>query len=166
MENSSRRDVLRLLGSAALPVGKLCAAPAPSAPTAPVALTRCRDYEADLLPSLSRIFDQIGGLGRLVKGKTVGIKLNLNAGPSSRLGHLPLGDSHWPHPRLIAATLHLMNRAGARRIVLMESEWLARPDPLEESMLQADWDSRPAGGAHARPRCRRTPARRSCGDCW
>jgi uncharacterized protein (DUF362 family) len=140
MQNSSRRDVLRLMGSAALAAGKLRPASVTGAPTAPVALTRCRDYESDLEPSLSRIFDQIGGLGRLVKGKTVGIKLNLNAGPSSRLGHLPLGDSHWPHPRLIAATLHLMNKAGARRVVLFESEWLARPDPLEESMLQADWD--------------------------
>jgi hypothetical protein len=68
------------------------------------------------------------------------MKLNLNAGPSSRLGHLPLGDSHWPHPRLIGAVMHLMTRAGASRIRLLECEWEARPDPLEESLLEANWD--------------------------
>ena len=42
------------------------------------------------------MFDKLGGLGRLVKGKTVAIKLNFNGGATVRLGHYPLGDTHWP----------------------------------------------------------------------
>src|SRR5262245_7225146 len=47
-----------------------------SAPSATVSIARCGSYGADLLPALDRTFDQLGGLERLVKGRTVGIKLN------------------------------------------------------------------------------------------
>ena len=43
---------------------------AASAPTAPVAFAKCKSYGAELLPTLEKMFDQLGGLGRLVKGKT------------------------------------------------------------------------------------------------
>jgi hypothetical protein len=33
-----------------------------------VALARCQSYDVELLPTLSKMFDQIGGLGRLVQG--------------------------------------------------------------------------------------------------
>src|SRR5512137_2148977 len=80
-----------------------------SAPVAPVAVGRCKTYEpAELVAALGSMFDKLGGLGRLVKGKTVAIKLNFNGGATVRLGHLPLGDSHWPHPNLICAAIHLM----------------------------------------------------------
>jgi len=110
------------------------------APSAPVAITRCRNYEAELAPALRTVFDRIGGLGRIVKGKTVAIKLNLNGGPTSRLGYLPLGDSHWPHPNLIAATIRLMDDAGAHRIRLLESAWSPESVPLGEHFLEANWD--------------------------
>jgi hypothetical protein len=48
------------------------------------------------------------------------IKLNFNGGPTVRLGHLPLGDTNWPHPNLLAATMHLMARAGVYRVRLVE----------------------------------------------
>ena len=86
------------------------------------------------------MFDKLGGLGRLVKGKTVAIKLNFNGGPTVRLGHLPLGDTHWPHPNLLAATMQLMARAGAFRIRLVEGAAAPRTDPFEEHMLDANWD--------------------------
>ena len=60
---------------------------AAAAPTAPVALARCRSYSpAELLPTMRGMFDQLGGLGRLVKGKTVAIKFNLTGAPTYRLG--------------------------------------------------------------------------------
>ena len=68
-----------------------CRAPAArlEAPAAPVALARCRPYGAELLPTLTKMFDQIGGLGRLVKGKTVAIKSTSPATPIARLGFSP-----------------------------------------------------------------------------
>jgi uncharacterized protein (DUF362 family) len=111
------------------------------APTARVAVARCGSYEAELLPALSRIFDQLGGLGRIVKGKTVAIKINLTGMPSYRVGYQPLGDTHYTSPQVIAATAHLMGKAGARRIRLLESPW-STADPVEEYLLQADWEPR------------------------
>jgi uncharacterized protein (DUF362 family) len=111
-----------------------------SAPAMPVAISRCRTYGSELLPTLEKLFDQIGGLGRLVKGKTIGVKLNLNLGPTNRQGHYPLGESHWPHPMLIAGMMHCMAKAGANRIRLLESAWAPRADPLEETLIEANWD--------------------------
>ncbi len=106
-----------------------------------VAVARCGAYDAALLPALERMFDQLGGLGRLVKGKTVAIKINLTGSPTYRLQHFPLGDTHYTHPKVIAATVHLIGRAGAKRIRLLESPW-SSADPMEEYMLQADWEPR------------------------
>jgi len=87
------------------------------------------------------MFDQLGGLGRIVKGKTVAIKINLTGMPSYRVGYLPLGDTHYTSPQVIAATVHLIGQAGARRIRLLESPW-STADPVEEYLLQADWEPR------------------------
>ena len=112
------------------------------APTAPVAVSRCKTYSpAELLPTMQKMFDQLGGLGRLVKGKTVAIKINLTGAPTYRLGHLPLEDTHYTHPSVIAAAVHLMGNAGARRIRLLESPW-STADPVEEYILQANWEPR------------------------
>jgi uncharacterized protein (DUF362 family) len=112
---------------------------ATEAPAAPVALAGCASYGAELLPTLTRMFDQIGGLGRIVKGKTVAVKVNLTGGPESRMGYLPIGLTTWTHPGVIAATIHLMGRAGARRIRLLESPWKSA-EPLQEHMIGAGWD--------------------------
>ena len=140
----SRRTVISGLGSAA--VLSLAAPPAVSAkvaPSAPVAVGRCSAYRnEELLPALEKIFDQIGGLGRLVKGKTVAIKLNLNGGPNRRLGWLPLEDTHWPHPRLLGVAMQLMTNAGAVRIRLLESADAPSTAPLEDNFMEGGWDWR------------------------
>jgi uncharacterized protein (DUF362 family) len=94
------------------------------------------------------MFDQLGGLGRLVNGKTVAIKINMTGDTNFRLGHLPAEDTHYTHPRVIAAAVHLMGRAGARRVRLLESCW-SSSEPLEEFMLQANWEPRDLAGAAA-----------------
>jgi len=109
------------------------------APAAPVAVARCAGYGAELVAALERMFDQLGGLTRLVKGKTVAIKLNLTGSPSYRMAHRPLGSAQWVHPHVIGATVHLLGKAGARRIRLLESPW-STAEPLEQYMLQANWD--------------------------
>jgi uncharacterized protein (DUF362 family) len=117
------------------------------APTSPVAVARCRTYNpSELVPTMNRMFDQLGGLGRLVTGKTVAIKINLTGAPTYRVGHLPLEDTHYTHPNVIAATAQLLAKAGARRIRILESPW-STADPIEEYILQANWEPRDILGA-------------------
>jgi len=89
-----------------------------AAPAATVSVAKCDAYGAELVATLDRMFDQLGGLGRLVKGRTVAIKLNLTGVPTVRLGSRPAGLAHWVHPRVIGAVVHLVDRAGARRASL------------------------------------------------
>jgi len=110
-------------------------------PTSRVAVAKCRDYGPSLTPTLDRMFDQLGGLEGLVKNKTVAIKINLTGSPTYRLGYAPLEVTHYTHPAVIGATVHLLGRAGARRIRILESPW-STADPLEEVMLQANWEPR------------------------
>lgn len=119
-------------------------------PTAPVAVARCADYEPKrLVETLGRMFDQIGGLERLVAGKTVAVKVNLTGGAHQRLGHTPAELAHWTHPNVIGAVVYWLGRAGARRIRILESIAYS-PEPLEEFMIAAGWEPRDI--ANAAPR--------------
>jgi uncharacterized protein (DUF362 family) len=109
-----------------------------TAPTSPVAVAPCKTYGSELLPTLTRMMDQLGGLGKLVAGKTVTVKINLTGAPTYRLGYDPAELAHWTHPAVIGSMIHLMDKAGARRIRLVESPW-NNADPLEEYMLEAGW---------------------------
>jgi len=136
----TRREWLRsasALGGACLVGTPLLRAVTASAPTAPVSVARCLTYEPrELLPVMARMFDQIGGLGRLFKGKTVAIKFNLTGMADFRLGHLPLAETHFTHPAVVGAAVHLIAKAGAARIRVIESVW-ATTAPVEEFLLQA-----------------------------
>lgn len=114
---------------------------AANAPASRVAVASCKTYGPELGPTMQKMFDQLGGLGKLVAGKTVAIKVNLTGSPDYRLGYLPAESAHWTHPRVIGTAIHLMGRAGARRIRILESPW-STADPLEEYMLQANWEPR------------------------
>jgi len=110
------------------------------APAAPVAVGRSKTYDpTEVLPALGKMFDQLGGLGKLVKGKTVAIKINMTGQPGYRLGHLPPGETHYTHPHVIASAVHLIGKAGASRIRILESPWNTA-DPLEECLAQANWE--------------------------
>jgi uncharacterized protein (DUF362 family) len=120
---------------------------AAEAPTAPVAVARCKTYQpGELMPAMQKMFDQLGGLGRLVKGKTVAMKINLTGSPTYRLGHLPLEDTHYTHPWVVATVAQLMAKAGARRVRVLESPW-STADPMEEYLLQANIEPRDILGA-------------------
>jgi uncharacterized protein (DUF362 family) len=115
---------------------------AAQAPAAPVALARCKTYDsAELLPAMARLFDQLGGLGRLVSGKTVAVKINLTGAPTYRLGRAPLEETHYTHPAVVAAAARLMAQAGARRIRILESPW-STAEKVEEYLLEANCDPR------------------------
>ncbi len=110
-----------------------------AAPTAPVAIAKCKSYGPEFLSATEKMFDQLGGMGRLVKGKTVTIKINLTGGETTRLEYLPAGRTIWSHPRTVGAVIHLLDKAGARRIRVVEGAWIW-PASLEEFMLKAGWD--------------------------
>jgi uncharacterized protein (DUF362 family) len=132
-----------LLAGAGAGVGALLARPAWSraaaAPAGKVTVGRCKTYDpAELVPALEKMFDELGGLGRLVKGKTVAMKVNFIGVRSQRLGTAKMEDTFWSHPHMIAATVHLLGKAGARRIRVVEGPW-STSETLEEVMLSQNW---------------------------
>jgi len=137
----TRRELLAVLSAA--PVALKAA---PDAPTAPVSIAKCASYNGDVTATLGTMFDQLGGLDRIVKGKTVTIKLNLTGSPGLRLQGRPLGVTHYIHPKLVGATAYLMGRGGAKRIRFVESGW-ALSGPLEEYMLDSGWNVRTIASA-------------------
>ncbi len=132
----------QLLAGASAGVGALLARPAWSraatAPAAKVAVARCKTYGPDLAPTLDKMFDQLGGLGGLVKGKTVAVKVNFIGVRWSRLGNALMEDTYWTHPRIIGATVSLLGKAGARRIRVVEGPW-STSETLPEVMLSMNW---------------------------
>ncbi|MGH9632451.1 MAG: DUF362 domain-containing protein [Bryobacteraceae bacterium] len=130
----TRRELLAMAGSAALLRGN-------TAPAPPVSIAKCASYKEDITAILSTMFDQLGGAGGIVRNKTVTIKLNLTGSPALRFQGRPLGVTHYTHPKTVAAMLHVLDRAGARRIRLVESCW-GTAGPLEEYMLDSGWNVR------------------------
>ncbi len=140
----TRRDMLAASGLAAsgLASGSAAAAPARSAPTAPVSVAKVASYDVDLVAQFERMFDQLGGLGKQVRGKTVAMKLNLAgaAGRGRRTG-LSAGQTVWVHPNVVAALTAVFGKLGARRIRLLESTFRRNYGaPLEDTMLNDGWD--------------------------
>jgi uncharacterized protein (DUF362 family) len=130
----TRRELLAF--AAAVPGLRASALAAP-----PVAVARCESYNEDITAILARMFDQLGGLNKLVANKTVTIKLNLTGSPGLRFQGKPLGVTHYSHPKTIGSMIDLLGRAGAKRIRLVESCW-GTAGPLEEYMLHSGWNVR------------------------
>jgi len=107
-------------------------------PTGKVTVGKCTTYGTELVPTLEKMFDQIGGLGGLVKGKTVAVKVNFIGVRWQRLGDALMEDTFWTHPRMIGATVHLLGKAGASRIRVVEGPW-STPESLEEVMVSMNW---------------------------
>ena len=145
----TRRNFLN--ACAAWPVAGAAARPVSAAvpAAARVSVARCPDYGPALKPALGTMFDQLGGLGRLVRGRTVSIKINLTGYPTTRLGNTPAEHAQYTHPAVIGATVRLMGEAGARRIRIVEG-CFSSDEPLAEFMLQLGWD--PSHLLNAAPR--------------
>ena len=117
----SRREVIAGVGGLAL--SRTFAAPAQAAT---VSIARCRSYGDECYRTLGSMLDQIGGLGRLVKGKTVALKLNLTGNPTRfpERPDLPYRN----HPATVLAIAQLLSKAGAQRIRVIESFFPAEQD--------------------------------------
>jgi uncharacterized protein (DUF362 family) len=128
--------------------GLAVARPVRAAANARIAVARCESYGPHLVSVLAKMFDQLGGIGRLVAGKTVAVKVNMTGAATIRQGHEPAETTYWTHPDVIGAAVHLIGRAGARRIRILES-FAEGTKPLEEEMIVAGWE--PADLLHAAP---------------
>jgi len=113
-----------------------------AAPGSKVSVARCTEYGSALYPVMRTMFDQLGGIGGLVKGKTVAIKINLTGGPRNRVGNVPIERSAYTHPDVIGTAIRLFSEAGATRIRVLEGCYSCG-DPLEEFMYDAGWDPLP-----------------------
>lgn len=108
------------------------------APTAPVGIRRCPSYEpATVRAALESTLRLVCDLPKLVAGKSVAVKMNLTGGPG-KLAGLPAQQTYHVHPKLVAALCGVLHDAGARRIVLLESQYSnKRP---EDVLGPAGWD--------------------------
>jgi uncharacterized protein (DUF362 family) len=92
------------------------------------------------------MLDGIGGISRLVAGKTVAIKINMVNPLRARTGYRPAWNTRWSHPAVVAAAVRLIGAAGARRIRILEGSY-EDDNPLEENILQGGWDPQVLLGA-------------------
>jgi len=111
---------------------------ASATPTAPVAVARCTGYGREVTTTLAEMFDELGGLEKLVKGKTVAVKLNLTGRPTGFDG-LSAGQTYWVHPQVVGALVHLLGQAGARRVRLLESPTVSSVRTFQEFVQPANW---------------------------
>jgi uncharacterized protein (DUF362 family) len=132
----TRREWLALISAT-----PLLKAAGTNAPAAPVSIAKCASYDEDLNARLNTMFDQLGGLDKLVRNKTVTIKINMTGSPGVRFQGKAPAITHYTHPKLLGATAYLMGRAGAKRVRFVESSW-ATAGPLEETMLDSGWNVR------------------------
>jgi uncharacterized protein (DUF362 family) len=140
----TRREWLALISAAPL----AHAAPDTEAPAAPVSIAKCASYDEDVTAKLAAMFDQLGGIEKLVRNKTVTVKVNMTGSPGQRVQGRAPAITHYTHPKLLGAAAYLMGRAGAKRIRFVESSW-ATAGPLEETMLDSGWNVRSLQSASA-----------------
>src|SRR5574337_199628 len=141
--HANRREFIQGFGAAlaglALAPRRTFGAATPPAP--PVAVAKCLEYGPEVRPALSTLFDQLGGLSRIVNGKTVAVKVNMTGTLHDRLNGMPFGMTHWVNPDVIGNTVYLLGKAGARRIYLVEGA-LNPTQSLQQFMAEAGWNSR------------------------
>jgi uncharacterized protein (DUF362 family) len=139
----TRREWIAMISSA-----PLLSAAETEAPSAPVSIAKCPSYDGDMVAQLSTIFDQLGSIEKLVRSKTVTVKVNMTGSPGQRVGGRAPAMTHYTHPKLLGAAAHLFGHAGAKRVRFVESSW-ATAGPLEETMLDSGWNVRSLQSAFA-----------------
>jgi uncharacterized protein (DUF362 family) len=105
---------------------------------AKVALVSCRSYGPEVRASLAKSFDLLGGIGSLVKDKTVTVKLNLTGTDFSPFLGRPVGETYMTHETTALALASLLFSAGARRVRFVESTQ-SRAE-LAASLALAGWE--------------------------
>jgi uncharacterized protein (DUF362 family) len=84
--------------------------------------------------------DLLGGVGSLVRGRTVTVKVNLTGWPFQAIGGRTAGEAYVTHGDTALALAQILSEQGARRIRFVESQGVALP--LEDVVAAARWDVR------------------------
>jgi uncharacterized protein (DUF362 family) len=103
-----------------------------------VSIVQCRSYGPELSAALAQSFDLLGGIGSLVKDKTVTVKLNLTGTNFQPFLDRPVGETFMTHYASALALGKLLFAAGAKRVRFVESTQ-SRAE-LDSSLALADWD--------------------------
>src|SRR5580700_8549943 len=127
----------------ALLAGDAEAAPTSQTAGATVAILPCRSYGPEVRAALDRSFDLLGGIGSLVKNKTVTVKVNLTGTDFRTLDfppfhNAPVGETYMTHYATVLALGGALFSAGARRVRFVESTQ-SKAD-LRATLALADWD--------------------------
>jgi uncharacterized protein (DUF362 family) len=148
----SRREFLKIAGATLFApriASALGASAAPPKPTSPVSIARCKAYDGEaVLQQLRMMTDQLGGIAKLVAGKTVVVKVNLTGNPKQNAIGLPASRTYHVHPHVVLATATLLDQAGARRIRFVECTY--QTGPFEPYLAAAGWDMHALGALKAK----------------
>ena len=111
----------------------------PPSASAKVAIVACTDYGASVQPALAQAFTLLGGIGPIVNGKTVTVKINLtNDGAFENLFNRPPGESYITHGATAIALASLLFQNGAQMVRFVDSVGFL--DPLSDILTMAQWD--------------------------
>lgn len=139
---TDRRKFLRSAGTfaAGVTLGPwIRAASGAALPSAPVALGRCRRYDIpEIMAELERLFNLIGDFSNEIRGKTVAMKINLTGYRAGPAHTVPNYVSFYTHPMVTMATCKILNKMGARRLVICES--LPTRDPIGVAFADGGYD--------------------------
>jgi uncharacterized protein (DUF362 family) len=105
---------------------------------AKVAIVSCRSYGPEVRPALEKSFDLLGGIGSMVRDKTVTVKLNMTGSDFKPLLGRPVGETYMTHYTVALALGSLLFAAGARRVRFVEST--QKREALESTLAEAGWD--------------------------
>lgn len=125
--------------STATNVGSDAEPTAKSFADAKVAIASCKAYGPEEVRAAYRqCFDLLGGVGSLVKGKTVTIKINLTGTNFMPFLNRPVGETYMTHETTAHALAAALFKVGAKRIVFVEST--QSRDSLEGTLGLAGWN--------------------------
>lgn len=105
---------------------------------AKVAVVECKTYGPAVAAAYKAAFDLLGGIGSLVKGKSVTVKLNLTGTNFTDFLGRPVGETYMTHYDTAAALASECFRAGAKRVRFVEST--QSKAALDATLALADWD--------------------------
>ncbi len=118
-------------------------APPPSGPPradAKVAIVSCRTYGAEVRSALEQAFTLLGGIGSLVGGKTVTVKVNLTCGGSfADVFGRPPGESYITDGRTAIALASVLLDQGAQKVRFVDAVGFLQP--MEQILVAAGWDA-------------------------
>jgi uncharacterized protein (DUF362 family) len=105
-----------------------------------VAIVPCRTYgHPEVRAALKHAFDLLGGIGSLVAGKTVTVKLNMTGTDFSPVQGRTVGETYMTDFSTALALGSLLFDAGAKRVRFVESS--NSKEDLEPLLGQAGWNT-------------------------